>query len=65
MTKPGVTAASPFLLARKQPKRVEHYWLCDACAPQWTLIYDRDSGIVLAPLRRRAMSTDVAASVSS
>jgi hypothetical protein len=31
---------------------VEHFWLCDQCATRWTLIYDREQGITLLPLRR-------------
>jgi hypothetical protein len=41
---------------------VEHYWLCDQCAIQWTLIYDRERGIALAPLKRSV--TTVAAAVA-
>jgi hypothetical protein len=28
-------------LGRRQHRRVERYWLCDECAAEWTLIYDR------------------------
>lgn len=49
--KPGVSNP-PFVRARKQQRVVEHYWLCDGCATQWTLIYDSERGIALAPLRR-------------
>ena len=53
LTKPGQSAAPPFVRARRQQRLVEHYWLCDDCAAQYTLIYDRDNGEVgLAPLRR-------------
>jgi hypothetical protein len=38
--------------ARKPPRRVERYWLCDECAAYWTLIDDGEQGIRLAPLRR-------------
>lgn len=36
----------------RQQRLVERYWLCDACAAQWTLISDREQGITLMPLRR-------------
>ena len=48
--KPGVSSP-PFVRARKQQRVVEHYWLCDGCAAQWTLVYDGERGIALAPLR--------------
>jgi len=52
VAKPGdLTApASPSL--RLQPRRVERYWLCDQCAQAWTLVQERNQGIVLVPLRR-------------
>jgi len=52
LTKPGESASPPFVRARQKPRQVEHYWLCDDCAAQWTLVYDRDHGVALAPLRR-------------
>jgi hypothetical protein len=51
-TKPGETSVPPFVRARQQQRLVEHYWLCNECAVEWTLIYDRESGVGLAPLRR-------------
>ena len=43
----------PFLRARRRQHRVvEHYWLCDDCAAEWTLICDREQGIALTPLPR-------------
>ena len=35
---------------RKRPKRVEHFWLCDQCAPFWTLALDGNQQIKLVPL---------------
>jgi hypothetical protein len=35
---------------------VEHYWLCDDCAKQWTLVYDGEHAVTLAPLRRSVAS---------
>ena len=52
VTKPGESAAPPFVRARQQQRCVEHYWLCDDCAAQWTLVYDRDDGVGLIPLRK-------------
>ena len=39
---------SPY--ARRPPRRVERYWLCDRCAESLTLVHDRHRGIVLVPL---------------
>lgn len=61
LTKPGEAAVPPFVRARQQQRCVEHYWLCDDCASQWTLVYDRDRGVSLTPLRRVAMSATTAA----
>lgn len=55
LSKPGEPMAPPFVRARRQQRLVEHYWLCDECAAQWTLIYDQDRGIALAPLRSAAI----------
>ena len=42
---------SPTLSRRVRPwRRVEHYWLCDACSPFVTLTFDRDRGVVTVPL---------------
>jgi hypothetical protein len=52
LAKPGVSTAPPFVRARRQQRLVEHYWLCDDCAGQWTLVYDQECGVALAPLPR-------------
>ena len=65
LAKPGGSVVPPFVRARKAQRQVEHYWLCDECASQWTLVYDRDRGVALAPLRRpvgSAPATDSARS---
>lgn len=54
---PGKSLPPPFVRARRRQRLVEHYWLCDQCAEQWTLAYDREGGIVLMPLRRPTAST--------
>lgn len=41
---------------------VEHYWLCNECAATWTLVFDRERGISLVPLRKR---TDTAAKIAA
>lgn len=52
----GKIASPPFVRARQTQHVVEHYWLCDECAATWTLIFDRERGIALVPLRRAAAS---------
>lgn len=54
LAKTGKSSAPPFVRARQQQRVVEHYWLCDDCAAQWTLIYDRDHKVAVIPLRRPA-----------
>jgi hypothetical protein len=31
-------------------RRIEHYWLCDACSPFVTLVFDRERGVITVPL---------------
>jgi hypothetical protein len=52
LTKPGQSVSPPFVRARQPQRQVEHYWLCDDCAKKWTLVYEREHGVALAPLRR-------------
>jgi hypothetical protein len=61
VTKPGESAPPPFVRARQQQRLVEHYWLCDECATQWTLVYQRENGVALVALRRPAASVAAAA----
>lgn len=56
LTKPGEPSAPPFVRARQPQRQVEHYWLCDECAAHWTLVYDRERGVALAPLKSSAPS---------
>ncbi len=58
-------AMPPFVRARKQQRTVEHYWLCDECATRWTLVYDREQGLTLAPLPRPAVKAGAAAATHS
>ena len=61
LAKPGESAAPPFVRARQQQRLVEHYWLCNECAALWTLVYDREHGVALAPLRQPSLSVPAAA----
>jgi hypothetical protein len=60
LIKSGEPAAPPFVRARKVRRQVEHYWLCDECAARWTLVYDGDQGVAMAPLRRPAAKVPAA-----
>ena len=45
---------------RKQPRSVEHFWLCGPCSESWTLLFDRELGIRVtakAPLVRHAAAS--------
>ena len=64
IAKPGESAVPPFVRARQLQRCVEHYWLCDDCATEWTLVYDRERGIALAPLRRPVASVAASAGAS-
>ncbi len=61
LTKSGEPIPPSLVRARQQQRHVEHYWLCNECAAQWTLTYDRERGIVLAPLRRPVVGVGAAA----
>lgn len=65
LSKTGEAAAPPFIRARKLRRLVEHYWLCDACAAQWTLVYDRSCGIALAPLPAPVQRAEVTSGAGS
>lgn len=52
--KSGELASPPLVRARPGQRHIEHYWLCEDCTAQWTLIYTQESGVALAPLRRLA-----------
>lgn len=64
LMKPGQATAPPFVRARQQAREVEYYWLCDGCAPHWTLVYDRERGISLVPLKRAAATVGGAANAA-
>lgn len=65
LAKPGEPAPPPFVRARRLQRHVEHYWLCDDCAAHWTLVYHRDDGVALAPLRRPAASVGAPGAASN
>jgi hypothetical protein len=66
LMKPGESAAPPFVRARRQQRLVEHYWLCDDCAVQYTLVYDREhGGVELSTLRRPVVSIATAVAAGS
>ncbi|HLZ42033.1 MAG TPA: hypothetical protein VKQ11_13785 [Candidatus Sulfotelmatobacter sp.] len=61
ISKPGESAVPPFVRARQSHRLVEHYWLCDDCAAQWTLVYEGERGVALAPVRKPAQNIALAA----
>ena len=54
MVKPGKATGPSFVRGQAMQRRVEHFWLCDDCARRYSLVYDRDRGVVLVALRRPA-----------
>ena len=50
-----------FLFSRKNSSKqtsktfqlLEHYWLCGACAREWTLTMDSEQGVQLSERKRR------------
>lgn len=59
--RPGEFAMPPFVRAKHPQRRVEHWWLCDDCAAEWTLVYDRENGVALSPLRQSVAAGSSAA----
>jgi hypothetical protein len=43
---PGAVATE----RKKGARRIEHYWLCEACSVHITLIFDRNKGVMTVPL---------------
>ncbi len=50
--------------ARALQPRIDRFWLCDECAILWTLIYDREQGIQLAPLPQPVATVPLPVGVS-
>lgn len=46
----ALDVARPEPLRGRSSRRIEHYWLCDQCAPVLTLSYERGRGIVAVPI---------------
>jgi hypothetical protein len=47
---PGRGRVSNLQRKARPARRIEHYWLCDACAPFVTLTFDRERGVITVPL---------------
>lgn len=47
---PGRRPVSNIQRKARPARRIEHYWLCDACAPFVTLTFDRQRGVITVPL---------------
>jgi hypothetical protein len=39
---------------RKQPHRLEYYWLCSPCSLLFTLMFDQQRGVATAPISLRS-----------
>lgn len=65
LTKPGESAGPPFVRARQQQRQVEHFWLCEECAARYSLIYDRNRGVALVPLRRPTAKVSAASAAAN
>jgi len=46
----GGTGPAPSSRKANPWRRVEHFWLCDACSPFVTLTFDRERGVITVPL---------------
>jgi hypothetical protein len=64
LAKPGESPGPPFVRARRKQRQVEHFWLCEDCAVQYSLVYDRDRGVALVALRRPVTAVKAASSAS-
>lgn len=47
---PGKAPAAGSSRKLRKGRRVEHYWLCDACSPFVTLTFDQQRGVITVPL---------------
>lgn len=47
---PGRGSRSGMQRKVRPGRRIEHYWLCDACSPFITLTFDRQRGVITVPL---------------
>ena len=46
----GRTSAANTARKARPSRRIEHYWLCDACSPFVTLTFDQGRGVITVPL---------------
>jgi hypothetical protein len=49
-TDPAYAQGLSIVSKKSSPRRIEHYWLCDSCAPLMTLAFEHGRGIVAVPL---------------
>ena len=45
-----IVAGTPVVEAKKPARRLEFFWLCNQCATELTLGYNKGTGIKLVPL---------------
>jgi hypothetical protein len=64
LTNPRESAGPSVMRARRQQRQVEHFWLCDQCAAQFSLVYDHERGVALVSLRRPVAAADPAMSAA-
>jgi hypothetical protein len=57
---PRVCAAGDNGTTWEAPKKVEFFWLCEACAGKFTLVPDGPAGTRVVALQRRAMGAAAA-----
>ena len=60
VTEGAESAGGPFLVGKKSPSKVEHFWLCGPCSQSFTLLYDRGLGLRTVP--RKPLTRGAAAS---
>ena len=56
LKRPGQYRADGLVRSRELQPHIHRFWLCDECAIHWTLIYDLEQGVQLAPLRKPVAS---------
>src|SRR6266571_207864 len=44
---------------QKWSRKIEHYWLCNACASSQTLVFKKGDGITVVPLERAGENPDL------
>ena len=52
-SRPSIGRRGPSTIAGRKAiptRRIEHYWLCDACSPSVTLTFDQGRGVITVPL---------------